>query len=155
MQHSPDDRRNTVADLFSDFIASGKEIKIEVPTPKKGDKADVVTVKDVHVCCGQCQTAINNGTRQIEIPYHQPTASPSASTPTNIAVTARGISSDTNCPTAKHSHTMTRPRPSARIPHFRRPPARARAPHRAAFPPLSPAGSAAADLVRPKPRRSA
>jgi len=36
----------------------GKEIKIDVPAAKK-EKADTVTVKEVHVCCKQCQNAIN------------------------------------------------------------------------------------------------
>jgi periplasmic mercuric ion binding protein len=36
----------------------GKEVKIEVPTAKKGDKADEVTITNIHVCCPQCQNAI-------------------------------------------------------------------------------------------------
>jgi periplasmic mercuric ion binding protein len=36
----------------------GKEVKVVTPTAKKGDKADEVTITNVHVCCGQCKTAI-------------------------------------------------------------------------------------------------
>jgi copper chaperone CopZ len=36
----------------------GKEVKIEAPSAKKGDKADEVTITNVHVCCGQCKTAL-------------------------------------------------------------------------------------------------
>jgi mercuric ion binding protein len=36
----------------------GKEVKVEAPTAKKGDKADEVTITNVHVCCPQCQKAI-------------------------------------------------------------------------------------------------
>lgn len=39
--------------------SDGKEVKIELPAVAKGDKVDSVTVKDVHVCCGACQSAIN------------------------------------------------------------------------------------------------
>jgi copper chaperone CopZ len=46
--------------FFGSATAGSKEIKLELPAPKKGDTADVVTVKDVHVCCGQCQSAIKN-----------------------------------------------------------------------------------------------
>lgn len=45
--------------FFGAASVDGKEIKLDLPAPKKGDKADVVSVKDVHVCCGQCQTAVN------------------------------------------------------------------------------------------------
>src|SRR5207244_12278618 len=36
----------------------GKELKIAVGEVKKGDKVEKLTVKDVHVCSGQCQKAI-------------------------------------------------------------------------------------------------
>jgi bacterioferritin-associated ferredoxin len=45
--------------FFGTATEGSKEIKLDLAAPKKGDKADVVTVKDVHVCCGQCQKAIN------------------------------------------------------------------------------------------------
>jgi copper chaperone CopZ len=37
----------------------GKEFKMPLPEVAKGDKVDKVTVKNVHVCCGQCEGAIN------------------------------------------------------------------------------------------------
>ncbi len=45
--------------FFGAAAVDGKEIKLSLPAPKKGEKADTVAVKDVHVCCGQCQKAIN------------------------------------------------------------------------------------------------
>ena len=42
--------------FFGAATDDGKEIKIEVT--KATGKADEVTVKAVHVCCGMCQTAI-------------------------------------------------------------------------------------------------
>jgi copper chaperone CopZ len=45
--------------FFGSATLEGKELKSGVAAAKKGEKADVVTVKDVHVCCGQCQKAIN------------------------------------------------------------------------------------------------
>jgi copper chaperone CopZ len=35
----------------------GKEVKTDLPSPKKGDKADEVTVTSTNVCCGNCQAA--------------------------------------------------------------------------------------------------
>jgi hypothetical protein len=46
------------AGFFGTATNDGKELKISVTAPKAGEKADVVVVKDVHVCCGQCQKAI-------------------------------------------------------------------------------------------------
>ncbi len=43
--------------FFGAATHDGKEIKIDVVTPKPGDKAEVVTVKGVHMCCGQCVNA--------------------------------------------------------------------------------------------------
>ncbi len=44
--------------FFGQASADGKEFNLVMAAVKKGDKADVVTVKDVHVCCGACQNAI-------------------------------------------------------------------------------------------------
>jgi copper chaperone CopZ len=44
--------------FFGAATNDGKEMKIDVATPKKGAKADSVTVKNVHACCGMCHTAI-------------------------------------------------------------------------------------------------
>jgi copper chaperone CopZ len=38
--------------------SDGKEVKIELPAVEKGEKVAAVVVKDVHVCCGQCQNAV-------------------------------------------------------------------------------------------------
>jgi copper chaperone CopZ len=43
--------------FFGAATHDGKELKIDVATPKAGAKAEVVTIKGVHMCCGQCQTA--------------------------------------------------------------------------------------------------
>jgi copper chaperone CopZ len=39
--------------------SDGKAVTVVLPEVKKGDKVDAVVVKDVHVCCGLCQKAIN------------------------------------------------------------------------------------------------
>jgi copper chaperone CopZ len=44
--------------FFGSATQGGKEMKTSLPAVAKGSKADVVTVKDVHVCCGACQKAI-------------------------------------------------------------------------------------------------
>ena len=36
----------------------GKEVKIDLASPKAGDKADSVTVTNTHVCCPKCKAAI-------------------------------------------------------------------------------------------------
>lgn len=45
--------------FYGSATANGKKLQITLPVLKNGAKADVVTVKDVHVCCGACQKAIN------------------------------------------------------------------------------------------------
>jgi copper chaperone CopZ len=44
--------------FYGKATADGKELKSGLTAYKKGTKADVITVKDVHVCCGACQKAI-------------------------------------------------------------------------------------------------
>src|SRR5216683_94418 len=38
----------------------GKEVKIDLPSPKKGETVDSVTVTNTHVCCPNCQAALTN-----------------------------------------------------------------------------------------------
>jgi hypothetical protein len=45
-----------VGGLFGEATSDGKEIKVKAP--KKGDKADEITLKKVHVCCGACKKAL-------------------------------------------------------------------------------------------------
>jgi len=44
--------------FFGTATEGGKALEAVIPAGPKG-KADVVSVKDVHVCCGQCEKAIN------------------------------------------------------------------------------------------------
>jgi copper chaperone CopZ/predicted nucleic acid-binding Zn ribbon protein len=44
--------------FFGTATEDGKEIVLDLPANKKGDTVKAITVKDVHVCCGQCQTAV-------------------------------------------------------------------------------------------------
>jgi copper chaperone CopZ len=44
--------------FYGAATADSKEMKFTLPAGKKGDKVDVLKVKDVHVCCGQCEKAI-------------------------------------------------------------------------------------------------
>jgi copper chaperone CopZ len=47
----------------------GKDVKVELPAVAKGDKVDTVTIKEVHVCCGQCQKAINAVFKDSKVKY--------------------------------------------------------------------------------------
>jgi copper chaperone CopZ len=42
---------------FGSVKDDGKEVKVELPTPKS-EKVDSVTIKGIHVCCGMCKTAL-------------------------------------------------------------------------------------------------
>jgi len=44
---------------FGEAALDGKEFKVDAATPRKGEKTDVVTVKDVHVCCKVCVKTVN------------------------------------------------------------------------------------------------
>src|SRR5262249_23100496 len=55
------------AGYFGKPTDDGKEAKFEV-TPPDG-KADDVTVKSVHVCCKQCQNAINDLFKDAKVSY--------------------------------------------------------------------------------------
>jgi copper chaperone CopZ len=46
------------AGYYGKVTDDGKGVAVETPAPKKGDKADEITVKDIHICCGQCERAI-------------------------------------------------------------------------------------------------
>jgi copper chaperone CopZ len=55
--------------FFGKATEGGKELKVDAPAPKKGDKANVVTVKDVHVCCGACKKAIEGIFKDAKVSY--------------------------------------------------------------------------------------
>jgi len=55
--------------FFGAATEDGKEIKLDIPATKKGEKVDVITVKDVHVCCGQCQKAVNKTFESSKVTY--------------------------------------------------------------------------------------
>lgn len=57
------------AGFFGSATEDGKELKIAVNLPKKGEKADEVTVKAVHVCCKRCQTIINDLFKDAKVSY--------------------------------------------------------------------------------------
>ena len=58
--------------FFGSATCDGKEAKIDVPAVKKGDKAEKVAVKNVHVCCGQCQTAIKKIFKDATVTFTDP-----------------------------------------------------------------------------------
>jgi hypothetical protein len=45
--------------FFGSAKVDGKATTVDAAAPAKGTAGDKVTVKDVHVCCGACQKAIN------------------------------------------------------------------------------------------------
>jgi hypothetical protein len=55
--------------FFGTATSDGKDLASPVHTPAKGDKADVVVVKDVHVCCGACQAGIAKVFKDAKITY--------------------------------------------------------------------------------------
>jgi len=55
--------------FFGTATQGNKAISIEAPAAAKGQKADVVMVKDVHVCCGACQKAINKLFTDAKVSY--------------------------------------------------------------------------------------
>lgn len=57
------------AGYFGKPTDDGKETKFDVTAPKADDKADDVTIKSVHVCCKQCQTAINDLFKDAKVSY--------------------------------------------------------------------------------------
>lgn len=58
--------------FFGTATAGGKQIKLDLPVLKKGETADVVSVKDVHVCCGACKNAINKLFKDAKVEYEGP-----------------------------------------------------------------------------------
>lgn len=55
--------------FFGAATEDGKEIKLDIPAIKKGEKVAAITVKDVHVCCGQCQKAVNKTFESSKVTY--------------------------------------------------------------------------------------
>ncbi len=55
--------------FFGSATQGGKAIAVEAPAAAKGGKTDVVIVKDVHVCCGACQNAINKLFQDAKVSY--------------------------------------------------------------------------------------
>jgi hypothetical protein len=49
--------------------ADGKAVKMDLPTPAKSEKADMVKVERVHVCCRACQTEINRLFKDAKVTY--------------------------------------------------------------------------------------
>jgi copper chaperone CopZ len=49
--------------------ADGKAMEIKLTATTGLGKADKVVVKDVHVCCGQCQTAIKNVFKESKVTF--------------------------------------------------------------------------------------
>lgn len=51
--------------FFGSATVGGKEHKVDVAAAPKGEKAEKVVVKDVHVCCGQCVNAVNKVAKEV------------------------------------------------------------------------------------------
>ena len=58
--------------FFGSATCDDKDVKIDVPAVKKGDKADKVAVQNVHVCCGMCQTAIKGIFKDATVTFTDP-----------------------------------------------------------------------------------
>jgi copper chaperone CopZ len=66
----------------------GKEVKVDLPSPKAGDKADTVTVKSVHVCCMRCKEAIGKLFPDGKIEYGKPADGTKA---TDVKITGKDL----------------------------------------------------------------
>ena len=55
--------------FFGTATEDGKAIALDVATPAKAKAQDVVVVKDVHVCCGLCQKAVNGIFKDAKVSY--------------------------------------------------------------------------------------
>lgn len=55
--------------FFGTATADGKEIKNGLPATAKGGSVESITVKDVHVCCGACRTAVNKAFKDAKVSY--------------------------------------------------------------------------------------
>jgi hypothetical protein len=55
--------------FFGTATEDGKDIKVAAAAPKSGEKANEVTVTQVHVCCKSCQTAIAGLFKGAEVEY--------------------------------------------------------------------------------------
>ena len=58
--------------FFGSAKHDGKDLKADVPDVKTGDKAEKVAVKNVHVCCGQCQKAIKSIFKDATVTFTDP-----------------------------------------------------------------------------------
>ncbi len=58
--------------LFGAATSDGKELKVEVAAAKKGDKADTVVIKNVHVCCPACQNGVKATFKDAKITFTDP-----------------------------------------------------------------------------------
>ncbi len=56
------------AGYYGKVTDDGKEVKIDAATPK-AEKADTVTIKNVHVCCGNCKKAVEALFKDAKIEY--------------------------------------------------------------------------------------
>jgi copper chaperone CopZ len=58
--------------FFGKATQDGKDLASGAAPLPKGAKADRVTFTDVHVCCGQCQNAINKLFKDAKVTYDGP-----------------------------------------------------------------------------------
>lgn len=58
--------------LFGSATSDGKELKVDVPAAAKGDKADKIVVKSVHVCCGLCEKGVKAVFKDAKITFTNP-----------------------------------------------------------------------------------
>jgi copper chaperone CopZ len=54
------------AGFFGTATDDGKDVKVETDAPKKGDKADEVTVTGVHICCPACAGAVKTALSKVD-----------------------------------------------------------------------------------------
>jgi copper chaperone CopZ len=52
--------------FFGTATVDDKELKVETDAPKKGDKADEITITGVHICCPGCANAAKTVLSKVE-----------------------------------------------------------------------------------------
>lgn len=54
---------------FGTATVAGKDLAVDAPAPRKGEKTNEVTVKNVHVCCKVCVKTINNLFKGLKVEF--------------------------------------------------------------------------------------
>jgi periplasmic mercuric ion binding protein len=57
------------AGFYGAASEDGKAVKLDVATPKAGEKADEVSIKNVHLCCPACKAAVSKALTDMKVEF--------------------------------------------------------------------------------------